>query len=106
MSLGEWAIGDLGSSDRSIQDVVGIDAIVLQSSCIEFADDAGLAAELAEGIAQVIPELIEAAVSLILNADLIVAWVGGDLDQFLMFLTPKSLINLVYWTQVFTQAVS
>ena len=66
-------IGDLASGDHSIQDVIAVDAVVLQASGIEFTDGAGLATELALSISYVIPDLIEAAVCLILYGYLIVA---------------------------------
>ena len=40
-------IGDLASGYHSIQDVIAIDAVVLQTPGIELADSAGLATELA-----------------------------------------------------------
>ena len=76
-------IGDLASRNHSVQDVIAVDAVVLQASGIEFPDGAGLATELTERIAQVIPELIETAVGFGFDADLIVARVGGGFDEML-----------------------
>lgn len=78
-------IGYLASGYHSIEDVIAIDTVVLQTPGIELADGAGLAAELTLGIADVIPELIEAAVGFIFDADLVIAGVGGGLDELLAF---------------------
>jgi len=43
--------------------MITVDTIVLQTSGIELADGAGLATEAAIGIATVVPDLIEIALS-------------------------------------------
>jgi hypothetical protein len=58
------SIGDLAARYHSIQDVITIDTVILQTSGIELADGAGLAGERAMGDDLVIPDIIKAPVLL------------------------------------------
>lgn len=70
-------IGDFVSCYCSIQDVIALDAVVQQSSGIEFSDGAGLATEAAIGIAPVVPDIIDPAISFSFDQTVIVARVLG-----------------------------
>ena len=73
MIQGYGFIGDLASRYHSIQDVITIDTIVLQTSGIKLADGTGLASESSVGVAPVVPNLIKTAISFSFDQALIIA---------------------------------
>ena len=66
-------IGYFASRYHSIQDVITIDTVVLQTSGIELTDGTGLATEGSVGIATVVPDLIETAIGFSFDQAFIVA---------------------------------
>ena len=72
MILGYGFIGDLTARNHSIQDVIPIDTVILQSPGIELTDGTGLTTEAAIGITPVVPDLIEPAIDFCFNQIIIV----------------------------------
>ena len=70
MIQGYGFIGNLAARNNSVQDVIAIDAVILQSSGIKLSDAAGLTTELALSIAYVVPYLIETTVGFVFDSDL------------------------------------
>lgn len=66
-------IGDLASCYHSIQDVIAVDAVVLQASGIELDDGPGFTTEAYIGVATVVPDLIKTKVAFMLDEILIIA---------------------------------
>ena len=65
-------IGYLASGYYSIQDVIAVNTVVLQTPGIELTDGTGLATEGSIGIATIVPDLVEAAIGFMLDQTFVV----------------------------------
>ena len=67
MIQGYGFIGYLAARNNSIQDMIAVDTVILQSPGIELTDGTGLTTEGSIGVATVVPYLIETTIGFSLD---------------------------------------